>query len=80
MAVNGAEAVSAGVPAAEDDDALAGGRDALVLGDVVAGDDAVLRGQEVHRQVDAVELTPGDGQIARVGRATRQADGVEFVQ
>ena len=80
MAVHGPQAVGAGIAAAEDDDALASGGDDLVLGDVVAGNDAVLRGQEVHRQVDAVELAPGDGEIAGVGRAAGEADGVEFVQ
>ena len=79
VAVHGAETVGAGIAAAEDDDALAGGGDDLALRDVVAGYELVLRGQEVHREVDAVELAAGDGEVAGVGGATGETDGVELV-
>ena len=79
VAVHGAEAVGAGIATAEDDDALAGGGDDLALGEVVAGEELVLRGEEVHREVDAVEVAAGDGEVAGVGGAAGQADGVELV-
>src|SRR5262249_61405305 len=39
----------------------------------------VLR-QEIHGEVDALELAAGHEQIARHGRAAAQDDGVEFVE
>src|SRR5439155_850126 len=57
LAVRGAEAVRPRVAAAQDDDLLAGGEDLVRHG--VAGDDFVLERQELHREVDALELPPG---------------------
>ena len=64
MAVAGADAVRTGVAAADHDDMLAGCGQ-LVL-DLVAGIDLVLLRQEFHREMDAVELAPGDRQVARM--------------
>ena len=44
-----------------------------------AGDAAVLLRQELHREMDAVELAAGDRQIARLLRAGRDEHGVELV-
>ena len=42
--------------------------------DRVARAAAVLPGQELHGEVDAVELAPFDRQVARLGRAAAEAD------
>ena len=36
--------------------------------------------QKLHREMDAFQLAPFDGQIARLGRAGAKHDGVEFPQ
>src|SRR5262249_40063116 len=61
LAVGGAEAIGAGVPAAEDDDALARGAELVRHG--VTGDDLVLLWEEVHREMDAAQLAARDGEI-----------------
>ena len=53
LAVDGAEAIGAGVAAADDDDVLVVGRDELGVVDRVAGDPAILAGQEIHGEMDA---------------------------
>ena len=78
LAVDGAQAVGAGVAAADDDDVLVAGRDEFRVVDRVAGDPPVLAGQELHREVDALELAPFDRQVARLGRAAAEADRVEL--
>src|ERR1051326_2897787 len=75
LAVRRAEAVRAGVAAAEDDDPLAG-RAQLAL-DPIAGVHLVLLRQELHREVNAPEIASRDGQVARLCRATGEHDGVE---
>src|SRR5690606_32366482 len=67
-------AVRPGVATTDDDDVLAGGGD--LVGDLAPGHDGVRLVQEVHGEVDAVELAPGDGQVARHGRARGDHDGV----
>ena len=74
LAGRGAEAVGAGVAAADDHDVLAG-RDDLVL-DLFAERDPVGLGQELHRLVDAAELTARHRQVARVGGAHGEHHGV----
>ena len=56
------------------------GGDEAVVGDRVAGHPLVLERQELHREVDALELAAGDRQVARQGRAAAEADGVELGQ
>src|SRR5699024_5073548 len=63
----GAEAVGAGIAAADNDNFLALGRDSGV--GIVALIDAVLPGEVFHRRVDAVKLTAFDRKFARDGRA-----------
>ena len=75
LAVRVADAVRAGVAAADHDHVLAGRGDrrrALA----VAGDPAVAAVEVLHRVVDAVELAPRDGQVARHARAGGDDDGV----
>src|SRR5699024_2843752 len=63
----GAEAIGAGIAAADNDNFLAPGRDSGV--GVVALIDAVLPGEVLHRRVDAVKLTSVDGKLTRDGSA-----------
>ena len=72
LAVDGPQAVGAGVAAADDDHALALRRDEVGVGDRVAGDPLVLEREEVHREVDAVEVAAGDRQVARPAVAPPQ--------
>ena len=72
LAVRRAEAVGAGVAAAEDDDALARRRGSGPA-TRVARDDLVLLRQEVHREVDALELAAGHRQVARLASRRRRA-------
>ena len=50
----------------------------VAIVDRVAGHPPVLHGQEVHGEVDALELAALDRQVARLGRAAAEADGVEL--
>ena len=61
LADRGADAVRAGVAAADDHDLLAGGEDRLVRADRLAGHAPVLLRQEVHREVNAARSRPGTG-------------------
>ena len=40
----------------------------------------VLAVQKIHREMNALELAAFDGQIARLGRAGAEDDGVKFLQ
>ena len=76
LAVRCAEAVRPRVAAAEDDDALPGCKELSV--DPIAGVHLVLLGQEVHGEVDALELAARHRQVARLGRAARQDYRIEL--
>src|SRR5205814_2359029 len=71
-----ADAVAAGVAAADDDHVLAVGADLALDG--AAGVDLVLLRQELHREVHAVEISPRYWQVARALRAGREDDRVEL--
>ena len=73
LAMAGAQAIGAGIAAADDDDALAGGEDGFGVGDVVAFAAAVLLRQEIHGEVDALEFAAGDAEVARAVRRRRRA-------
>ena len=73
LSVGGAEAVGAGIAAAEDDDALALGGQAAFGIYGLAGVDPVLLGKVFHREMDAVEFAAGDGQVAGLGGAAGEA-------
>ncbi|EGF33460.1 hypothetical protein IMCC9480_3932 [Oxalobacteraceae bacterium IMCC9480] len=75
LAVRGTDAVRTGITATDDDDMLASGEN-LVL-DLVAGIALVLQGQEVHREMHALELATRYRQIARLLGATGDDDGIE---
>ena len=79
LAMGGAEAVGAGVSAADDEDALAVGGDGAGLVDAVALVAAVLLGQELHGEVDAVEVAAGDGEVAGLLGTAAEEDGVVVV-
>ena len=74
VAVRGAEAVGAGVAAAEDDHVLARGVDLVLHG--LPRHHAVGRHEVVHGEVDAVELAARDRQVTRDGGAGGDHDGV----
>ena len=78
LAVRGAEAVGAGVAAADDDDVLVLRRDEPIVGDVVALAAAVLQRQILHREVNARELAAGHRQIARARGAAGEHDRIEL--
>ena len=78
LPVGGAQAVGAGVAAAEDDDPLALGGDPV--GDAFAGQGAVLLGQVFHGEMHAVQFPPRHFQIPGLGGASSQTDGVVFLQ
>ena len=60
---------------------LAGGEDRLVPSvRLVAGDAAVLLRQEIHGEMDAVELAAGHRQIARLLGAAGEHDRVVVLQ
>ena len=44
---------------------LAAGKDVRRVAERLVGDAAVLLRQEIHREMDAVEIAAGDRQIAR---------------
>ena len=69
--VAGAQAIGAGVSAADDDDTLAGGQD--LVGHIVAGIALILLRQELHGEVNALQLAAGNIQIARSFRTAAQA-------
>ena len=77
LPVRGAEAVGAGVAAADDHDVLALGGD-LALDGLAERDPVGLR-EELHGLVDAAELTTGDREVPRRAGADREHDGVEPV-
>src|SRR5580658_1597450 len=78
LPVRRAEAVRAGVAAAQDDDALPVRAELEFRIERVAEVALVLLRQKFHREVDALEVASGDRQVARLGRAHGQADRVEL--
>ena len=74
--IDGADAVRAGVAAADDDDVLAGGEDRLGVVGRFAADPPVLLRQEIHGEMDALELAAGHRQIARLLGAAGEHDGI----
>ena len=74
-----ADAVGAGVAAADDHDILAfGGDEVAVL--VAVQEAAGVVGQEIHGEMDALEVAALDGQVARLGRAGAEHDRVELLE
>ena len=76
LAMAGAQAVCAGIAAADDEYVLALGADRRIGVDEVAFVAAVLLGQELHGEVNAFELAAGNRQIARLLGAAAEQDGV----
>ena len=74
--LRGADAVGAGVAAADHHHVLAAGEDRLDVVERLVGDAAVLLRQEIHGEMDAVELAAGDRQVARLLGAAGERDGV----
>ena len=64
-------------PPADDHHVLPRRGDLFPLGDRVSGVSPVLLREELHREVDPLEVPPGDGQVACRGRPGGQDDRVE---
>ena len=79
LPVHRAQAVGAGVAAADDDDVLVFGGDELPFWDLVPFVAAVLKRKELHREVDAGQLASRHPQVARRRGAAGEHDGVERV-
>ena len=73
-----AQAVGAGIAAADDDHALAGSGDELILGDLVPFATAVLLGQEVDGEVNARQVAARHLKIAGRPGAAAQHNRVEL--
>ena len=78
LAMRRAQAIGAGVAAADDDHMLVLRSDRAATDDPILFATAVLRGQVLHREVDALELAAGHGQIARGRGPAGQHDRVEI--
>ena len=78
MAERGAHAVGAGVAAADDHDVLTLGGEGRVRGITVQ---EVLRVgvEELHREVHALGVAAGEGEVAAFGGADGEDDGVEVL-
>ena len=80
LADRGADAVGAGVAAADDDDVFAAGQDRFGPADRLAADAPVLLRQKLHRKMDAVEFAARNRQVARLLRAAGEHDGIVLVE
>ena len=79
LAVARAQAIRARIASADDDDALAARQRGGFAVEAVPRAEAVLQGQKVHGEVDAVQLAAGHRQVARLLGAAGQQDGVELL-
>ena len=77
-----ADAVGAGVAAADDDHVVALGREVMAVVEVVVEQALGVARQEIHREVDALQVAAGAaaGRVERLGRAGGQQHGVVFVE
>ena len=80
LSMDGTQAIGAGVATADDDDMFAASRDERGVVDRDAGHPPILGGQELHGKMDPIELASLDRQVARLRRASTEADGVELVE
>ena len=78
LAMHRAEAVGAGVAAADDHDMLAGRGDEVVIRNHVAFAAAVLERQELHREMDALQIASRNRQVTCHRDTARQHHGVEL--
>ena len=76
LADRGADAVGAGIAAADHDDLLALGENRLDVALRLVAHPPVLLRQEIHGEMDALELAAGHRQVARLLGAAREHDGV----
>src|SRR6202030_135373 len=80
LADRSADAVRAGIAAADDHDVLAAGEDRLPLRLRFPAHAPVLLRQEIHGEMDALELAPGNWQIARLLRAAGEHQRIILVE
>ena len=75
LPVRGPQTVGSGIAAADDDDTLPLSRDRLVQ-DGIPGVSLVLLGEVIQRQMDALQLSPGNRQLPGLLGAECEADRV----
>src|SRR3954468_16577567 len=78
MPVRGADAVRAGVAAADDHHVLVGRPEVRDL--LIAGDALILQRQELHGEMNPAQVAPRDRQGARLLPAGREGDPLKFGQ
>ena len=74
----GAQAVGASVATADDDGVFAVGQDVELRIELVSRTALILLREEFHREVNALQLTPGNVQIAGMLGTASQKNNVEF--
>src|ERR1035438_3176427 len=79
LAMTRPQAIGAGVAAADDDHALAGGQDGLGFRHRVAFVAAVLLRQKLHGEVNAPQVAAGHVEVARMFGAAGEQDGIELL-
>ena len=73
------DAVGASVAAADHEDILTLGSDALVFREFHTSEDAVLLGEEFEGEVYTLQFAAGGFEIAGGGRAGSDDDGIELL-
>ena len=76
LADRGADAIGAGVAAANDDDVLAASEDRVGVICGFAAQPSILLRQEIHGEMDAFQLAAGNGQVARLLSAAGEHDRI----
>src|SRR5690606_16996528 len=80
MPQRGGNTVGAGVTATNDNDVLVLGADVVAVFQIGVQQTAGVLGQKVHREVDAVALATRNVQVAWLGGASRQTQGIDLGQ
>ena len=75
----GPNTVGTGVASADHDHVLVPRSDVLAIDQLRIEQTLGVAGQEVHREMDALQIPAGDGQIARPRRAGGQQQGIELI-
>src|SRR5688572_16624335 len=79
MAHGGADAISAGVGAANDDDVFAVGGDVIAIF-VTVEQGLRVRVEKLHGKMNSLEVAAFDGQVARLGGAGAEDNGVKLFE
>src|SRR6202021_553773 len=77
LPVRGSQAIGASIAAADDDHILAGSENGLRQVNILAGYAPILLRKKIHREMNAVQLAPGNQEIPRLFGAYRDQNRVE---